>query len=240
MKIYYDLHIHSVLSPCADDLMTPNHIVLMAKLKGLDVIALTDHNSTRNCRVVSELAKEAGLLFIPGIEVETIEGVHLLSYFETIDLAETFGAWIESHLALIKNDTQLFGHQWVMDEKDEVIEEFEWLLIQSTDLTCEEVVLKTHQLGGFVIAAHLNKLSHNILTHLGFIPDRLNLDGIELNSFIYEAKNGNQDILASEELTLFNSDAHSLGYINEPIYFLEIKKDIHAIFQYLRKGSDVK
>ncbi|MBQ8994052.1 MAG: PHP domain-containing protein [Turicibacter sp.] len=240
MKIYYDLHIHSVLSPCADDLMTPNHIVLMAKLKGLDVIALTDHNSTRNCRVVSELAKEAGLLFIPGIEVETIEGVHLLSYFETIDLAESFGAWIESHLALIKNDTQLFGHQWVIDEKDEVIEEFEWLLIQSTDLTCEEVVLETHQLGGFVIAAHLNKSSHNILTHLGFIPDRLNLDGIELNSFIYEAKNGNQDILASEELTLFNSDAHSLGYINEPIYFLEIKKDIHAIFQYLRKGSDVK
>ena len=60
MKIYYDLHIHSVLSPCADDLMTPNHIVLMAKLKGLDVIALTDHNSTRNCRVVSELAKGQG------------------------------------------------------------------------------------------------------------------------------------------------------------------------------------
>lgn len=240
MKIYYDLHIHSVLSPCADDLMTPNHIVLMAKLKGLDVIALTDHNSTRNCRVVSELAKEAGLLFIPGIEVETIEGVHLLSYFETIDLAELFGSWIETHLPLIKNDPQLFGHQWVMDEKDEIIEDFERLLIQSTHLTCKEVVLKTHQLGGIVIAAHLNKPSHSILTQLGFIPEGLNLDGIELNSFIYEAKSQNSGILCYEEIILFNSDAHSLGYINEPIYFLEIKKDIQDIFQYLRRGLSAK
>lgn len=237
MKIYYDLHIHSVLSPCADDLMTPNHIVLMAKLKGLDVIALTDHNSTRNCRITLKLAKEAGILFIPGIEVETIEGVHLLSYFETIDLAELFGSWIETHLPLIKNDPQLFGYQWVMDEDDKIIEEFERLLIQSTDLTCKEVVLKTHQLGGVVIAAHLNKPSHSILTQLGFIPVGLNLDGIELNSFIYEAKSQSSGILYYEEMTLFNSDAHSLGYINEPIYFFEIKKDIQDIFQYLRKGS---
>lgn len=240
MKTYYDLHIHSVLSPCADDLMTPNHIVLMSKLKGLDVIALTDHNSTRNCRIVSELAKEVGLIFIPGIEVETVEGVHLLCYFETIDLAESFGCFIESHLALIKNDVRLFGHQWIMDEKDNIIEEFEWLLIQSTNLTCEEVVLKAHQLDGVVIAAHLNKPSHNILIQLGFIPKGLNLDGIELNSFIYEDNNHNQNIFSSKEMTLFNSDAHSLGCINEANYYLEIKKDICDIFQYLRKGSGVK
>lgn len=239
MKVYYDLHIHSVLSPCADDLMTPNHIVLMAKIKGLDLISVTDHNSTRNCRVVGELCEEAGLLFIPGIEVETREGVHLLSYFESIDKAEYFGQWMESHLNPTKNNQNLFGNQWVMTSQDEVLEEYPWLLIQSTNLTCEEVVSYVHELGGVVIAAHINKPSNNIILNLGFIPKSLKLDGVELNSYMEEQGNNKISHNVSSNLCLINSDAHSLGFINEPIYYLEVEgqKSMLVVFNYLRGGE---
>ncbi len=239
MKVYYDLHIHSVLSPCADDLMTPNHIVLMAKIKGLDVISVTDHNSTRNCRVIGELCEQVGLLFIPGIEVETIEGVHLLSYFESIDKAERFGKWVESHLNTVKNNQNLFGNQWVMTSRDEILEKYPWLLIQSTNLTCEDVVSHVHDLDGVVVAAHINKSSNNIIVNLGFIPKSIKLDGVELNSYIYEQGNDKISQSVLNYPCLINSDAHSLGFINEPIYYLEVEgqKSIFVVFNYLKGGE---
>lgn len=104
--------------------MTSNHIVLMRNLKQLDIIALTHHNSTRNWRVVSKVDEEVGVLFIPGIEIETIEGVDLLSYFKSLEIAEYFGILIESHLNLIQNNEELFGHQWWINHHNEVIESF--------------------------------------------------------------------------------------------------------------------
>lgn len=124
MSVYYDLHIYFILSPCADDLMTSNHIVLMRNLKQLDIIALTDHNSMKNWRVVSKVDEEVGVLFIPGIAVEIIEGVYLLSYFKSLEIAEYFGILIESHLNLIQNNEELFRHQWGINHQNEVIESF--------------------------------------------------------------------------------------------------------------------
>ena len=104
--------------------MVPNDIVLMWSLKQLDLIALTHHNSTRNWRVVSKVDEEVGVLFIPGIEIETIEGVDLLSYFKSLEIADYFGILIESHLNLIQNNEELFRHQWGINHQNEVIESF--------------------------------------------------------------------------------------------------------------------
>lgn len=104
--------------------MVPNDIVLMWSLKQLDIIALTDHNSMKNWRVVSKVDEEVGVLFILGIEIETIEGVDLLSYFKSLEIAEYFGILIESHLNLIQNNEELFRHQWGINHQNEVIESF--------------------------------------------------------------------------------------------------------------------
>ena len=87
MKFYYDLHIHSCLSPCADMDMTPNNIVNMAKLLGLDVIALTDHNTSLNCEAITKVAEKKGLCVLPGMELTTSEEIHAVCLFDTLDKA---------------------------------------------------------------------------------------------------------------------------------------------------------
>ena len=89
-KYFYDLHIHSVLSPCGDDDMTPCNIVGMSKLLGLDVIAITDHNSTGNAEAVMKCGQAMGLTVVPGMELETREEVHVLMLFEDLSKANEF------------------------------------------------------------------------------------------------------------------------------------------------------
>ena len=85
MKCYYDFHIHTALSPCGDDDMTPNNIVNMAVLKGLDAIAITDHNTAKNVPACVECAKDKPLVVIPGMEIETAEEIHMLALFDNTD-----------------------------------------------------------------------------------------------------------------------------------------------------------
>ena len=119
MKYYYDLHIHSALSPCGDEDMTPNNIVNMSLLNGLDIIALSDHNTCKNVRAVSEVARRAGILFIPAMELETAEEIHVLCLFPSVDAAELFEREIVSPaLPDIANNESIFGRQQILDEND--------------------------------------------------------------------------------------------------------------------------
>ena len=235
MKVYYDLHIHSALSPCADESMTPNNIVLMAKIKGLNLISVTDHNSAKNIEAVAKICEREGILFIPGIEVETVEGVHLLCYCETIETMNQIGEMVEKHLGPIKNRSEFFGTQLVMNEEDEILQSIETLLIQSTTLTMGEIVQFVHQVGGIVIAAHINKSEHNILTNLGFIPKGLELDGVELNTFILKQQGKMNQF--ENYLVLINSDAHQLGDISEPENFIILKRQSLPDFISYIKGE---
>lgn len=233
--VFYDLHIHSVLSPCADDGMTPNNIVLMAKIKGLDMISVTDHNSACNVRVITKLCEQHGILLIPGIEIETVEGVHLLAYVKQVDQIEELANQIELMWGNIQNRPEFFGNQWVMNEEDEVVAEVEPLLVQSTKLTCYEVVQLIHHYQGIVIAAHINKKAHSILTHLGFIPENLLIDGVELNaSVLNQSAFKNQ---GADYLILVNSDAHTLGDMSERENKMELmEKSWEGFFNYLMEG----
>lgn len=235
MKVYYDLHIHSVLSPCGDELMTPNNIINMAKLKNLDVIAVSDHNSNGNLKTLSTLAEKNELLFIPAVEVETIEGIHVLCLFEDLDKCNIFNKYLKSKLPITKNNPKYFGHQILMNERDEEIGEEERLLALSTSISIDVLTNFVHNLSGLVFPAHIDKQNQSILSVLGFIPDNLNIDGIEVSNKCDYKKLIKENPGVKKYKYIINSDAHYLGDISERINYVDIDlKTIKEFFKYFR------
>ena len=152
-KLFADLHIHSCLSPCGDDDMTPCNIGGMAKIKGLDIIAVTDHNTARNLPAVQEVCDAYGLLLLPGMEITTREEVHMLGYFPTVAAALDFGALVKAHLPKKKNKPAFFGNQRVMNSDDEQIDEEDALLIGATDFSLSEAARRVAEYGGVPVPA---------------------------------------------------------------------------------------
>jgi len=183
MNIYRaDLHIHTVLSPCGDLEMSPAKIIEKAREKGLDIIGITDHNTTRHCKLISKLAKPAGIFVLMGAEITTREEVHCLSFFENDDQLSEFQLYLEEHLPPIPNNTEKFGYQVVVDEDEQIIDEIGYLLISALDQSIDQVEKKVHALGGIFIPAHIDRPSYSITSQLGFIPDQLPIDGIEISA----------------------------------------------------------
>lgn len=228
MKFYYDLHIHSDLSPCGHKDMTPNNIVNMAYLKGLNIISVTDHNSIKNVKAVKEVASKVGLEVIPGIEVTSKEEVHVLCYFRNFCDAEVFGDIIYESLPNIKNNKDIFGEQNVYNSKDEIIGQIEKLLISATKYSIEEIYKLTIKHNGIMVPAHINKKSNSILGILGFIPFDLKINFIE----VYDKVGINEKIINKYKV-LRNSDAHHLVDISEPVNSIELNS-ILEIYGYLK------
>ncbi|MDO4744264.1 MAG: PHP domain-containing protein [Clostridia bacterium] len=231
MKVYYDLHVHSCLSPCGDEDMTPNNIVNMACLLGLDMIALTDHNSAGNVRAVQKAA-EGKIRFVPGIEVTTAEEVHTLCYFSDVESAEDMGEFLKRHMQGIKNRPDIFGRQLIMNADDEIMGEEENLLISAVNLDVYEVQKAAKERGGIFVPAHIDRSSYSVLANLGFLPPDLPVDGIEITEAglcEHKQKYENYAILTS-------SDAHYLGDISEPkAFFEEDDKIAKKIIEFLCK-----
>ncbi|MGI6538620.1 MAG: PHP domain-containing protein [Caldicoprobacterales bacterium] len=207
MKIAIDLHIHSALSPCSDDDMTPNNIVNMAVLNGLDAIAITDHNSCDNVESVMKAA-EGRIIVIPGMELQTIEEVHMLSYFTDLYSLLAFSKDLEQYYDGSPNRPEFFGHQLIMDEKDEIIGEKKQSLITSLSLTFDKAVELIKEYKGLPVPAHINKPSYSVLSQLGFLPPDLGLLLIEYS------RNHPMDFQKYPECNFFfSSDAHFLGHI---------------------------
>lgn len=218
MKCYYDLHIHSCLSPCGDMDMTPHSIAGMSYINGLDIIAVADHNTARNIRAVKKAAEEYGVFVVPAIEAESAENVHLLCLFPTVEAAEQMGEMLENHLPPIKNRPDIFGEQWIMNEKDEKQGEVDVLLINATDLTMEEIKNEVDSLDGICIAAHIDREKNGIVAILGCVPEEMNFSALELSSKAgaYEKEDKYNYITSS--------DAHILTDISEKINFLELSE----------------
>ncbi|MEI6060427.1 MAG: PHP domain-containing protein [Bacteroidota bacterium] len=181
-KYRADLHIHTVLSPCGDLEMSPVKIVKRAREKGLDIIGITDHNTTRHCQLISKLAEPAGIFVLMGAEVTTREEVHCLTFFENDDLLAEFQVYLEKHLPHTMNNIEKFGYQLVVDEEEQIIDEIEFLLLSALDQSIEQVEKKVHSLGGIFIPAHIDRPSYSIISQLGFIPADLMIDGIEISA----------------------------------------------------------
>ena len=208
MKLFYDLHIHSALSPCADDDMTPNNIVNMAMIKGLDVIAVCDHNCTANIPAVWSVAEQAGILFIPGIEITTAEEAHLLAYFHSAEQAVAFGNIIYDSLPDIENSTEYFGNQLILNAEDEILGQKKKMLLSATPFSLNECCTLIQEYDGVPVPAHINKEADSIMANLGFMPQEIDFVTIEM------WRNG-MEFDASGYRTLFNSDAHTLEQIAE-------------------------
>ena len=147
MNFFADLHIHSCLSPCGDNDMTPGNILGMAVVKGLDMVAVTDHNAARNLPAAQKIADAYGLLLIPGMEITTREEVHMLGYFPSVETAVEFGDMLREHLPKKKNKPSFFGQQLILDEDDQVIGEEDALLIGATDFPLEAAAEKVREYG---------------------------------------------------------------------------------------------
>lgn len=236
MKIYYDLHIHTALSPCADDDMTPNNIVNMAHIKGLNLIAITDHNSVKNCRACILAASELPLLVIPGMELQTKEDVHVLCYFRNIDDAEKFENQVDDYRIKLPNKPDRFGNQIIFNKLDEVVGEYPFALIASLDLSLNQVVDLVELLGGVTVPAHLDRPSNSLLSNLGFMPTDLKVRSIEISKRIEKNIFLNRNRRLEKYLLLQNSDAHNLVSISEQEEFWELKEmpDIDTVLNKLR------
>lgn len=227
MKLFYDFHIHTCLSPCGDMDMTPNNIVNMARLKGLDAIAITDHNTCGNAGACMACAAGTGLLVIPGLEVETAEEVHMVCLFPTLQAAQEMERQVRAALPAIPNRVEIFGQQCYMDADDHIIGDEDNLLVTATQLSVGEVVQAVRQLGGAVYPAHVDKDSYSILSNLGAIPPELGFCCVEVHNL------QKRDAIAAQIApyrVLHSSDAHYLWDIAEPEQTISVaEKSISAV-----------
>ena len=226
--MFADLHMHSCLSPCADDDMTPANICGMAYIKGLQAIAVTDHNTARNLPYVKEAADHYGLIFLPGMEITTKEEVHLLGYFKDVETAVEVGEIFSSHLPPMKNKPDFFGNQLVMNTDDEVVDVEDRLLIGATDLDLEECTRIIREHGGAAVPAHINR-GHGLLTNLGLFPAEPEFPVVEVRNELDV-----NDKLIGNRRRLQSSDAHHLGDILEAVYDLPAERfSLGGLFDYV-------
>ena len=180
-KFRVEFHVHTVLSPCAEIEMIPPLIVSTAIDLGIDVIAITDHNSISNVEAVQKAAKNTNLSILPGMELQTREEVHLLCIFERLDQLANWNSIIEQRYPNIKNKPEYFGEQFIVDESGDFLRREEKLLITSVDISFDEAVNGVKNNGGLAIPAHINRQAYGLLANLGFIPQNTPVDALELS-----------------------------------------------------------
>ncbi len=212
----YDLHIHSCLSPCGDNDMTVNNIVNMAALKELDVIALTDHNSSKNCPAFMKVAEEAGIKAIPGMEINTAEEIHAVCLFPTLDAAMDFDAYVFSMLPPVKNKPEIFGDQILVNEKDEPVGTIDTLIITASGISLSELPDLMKQYGGIFFPAHVDRSANSLLAIMGGVPDDVEFPFYELYHVGLYDEIMDKHPLLKYKPWLHNSDAHYLWDIAEP------------------------
>ncbi len=221
MKCYYDLHLHSCLSPCGDMDMTPNNLVNMAKLLGLDVIALTDHNTSRNCAAAMAVGRKIGLLVIPGMELTTSEDIHAVCLFPTLEKALAWDAYVDAHRIKVRNRAEIYGRQVIMDENDEEIGEIASLLLPATEISIMNAYEKVKAFGGICYPAHIDRDSLSILSVLGEIDASCGFKTAELaDRSKLEALRAQHPILNTLHIVT-GSDAHYLENMREAENWLE-------------------
>jgi hypothetical protein len=178
-----DLHIHTCLSPCGELEMSPTGIAEQAKIKEIDILGICDHNSSENVPALIKAAQKHEIVVLPGMEVTSQEEVHILALFDELESALKLQEIIYAHLDG-ENDEDTFGMQVVVNEEDEVLGFNNKLLIGASTLPVEEVVNTIHSLDGLAIASHIDREGFSLIGQLGFIPEGLALDALEISPAI--------------------------------------------------------
>lgn len=239
-KYYYDLHIHSCLSPCGDDDSTPNNIAGIGVLNGLNIMALTDHNTTLNCPAFFEACKKNGIIPIAGMELTTAEDIHLVCLFEELKDAMDFNEVINKKRIPIKNRVDIFGEQLILNGNDEVIGHEDNLLSNATEVTIDEAPELVKAFGGVCYPAHIDRDANGILAVLGFFPPSPKFDCIEIRN-----PENSESLIEKHNLqgkrVIISSDAHYLWDIKEQKEYFLLEDEPYSsalvrkkLFEYLK------
>ena len=227
-KYYYDLHIHSCLSPCGDNDMTVNNIAGMAAIKGLNLIALTDHNTSANCPAFFDACKANGIVPVAGMEITTSEDIHLVSLFPTLDAAMAFEKIFIPYRMKLANKPEKYGDQLILDKEDNVIGHDEWFLPAATELSLEDAVSLVRTNGGFCYPAHIDREANGIISILGTLPDDPFFGCVEFSPNADKEEYKRLYPSLRDKNILTSSDAHYLWDISEAENFVMIDDEPYS------------
>ncbi len=242
-KYYYDLHIHSCLSPCGDDDNTPNNIAGMAAISGINIVALTDHNTTRNCPAFFEAARRYGIIPVAGMELTTSEDIHVICLFEQLNDAMRFSDEIDRRRIRIRNRPEIFGEQQILDGEDNVIGKEEFLLSNATTLSVEDVPELVESYCGICYPAHIDREANGIIAVLGALPPTPEFDCVEFHNAGRVAEYTERYGLSGKTI-IISSDAHYLTDMRDKENYFELDDEPYSservrseMFKLLRRRS---
>lgn len=176
-----DLHVHTLLSPCAEIEMTPHHIVMKAAETGVNLLAVTDHNASANIAAAIEAGKRYGVKVLPGMEVQCKEEAHIIVLFDELEQMECWQQIVDSKMLPLRNDHNRFGAQFIVDADDNFVAEEHRMLLASLQLEADEIIDYCNNLGGICIAAHIDRPSYSLLGQLGFLTEAMALTAVEIS-----------------------------------------------------------
>lgn len=213
--------------------MSPVNIVSLAKKRGLDIIGITDHNSTKQCKLVWELGQKLGLVVIPGCEMTSREEVHCLGLFENFDALNKFQKYIDQHLTFIPHNSALFGYQVVVDKDENILEELDHYLGASLDVSIEEIEQKVHELSGIFIPAHIDRPRNSLFSQLGFFPPELKVEALQISKLADELTVRSKYKIGAEITLVKFSDSHFPDDLGKAYSIFEMEE---PSFNELRKA----
>ena len=227
-RYFYDLHLHSCLSPCSDDDMTPENIAGMAALKGLGILALTDHNSCKNCPAFFSACKRNGIIPIAGMELTTSEEIHLVLLFEELEGAMEFDREIQQKRNLIKLRPDIFGRQLIYNSQDVQCGEEEFLLPNATNISLDMAAELAKEYGALCYPAHIDRQANGIVSILGVFPKTPNFKCVE-----YREKSSRKPLeerfeILRQKNVVVSSDAHYLWDLNEAENFFDLEDEPYS------------
>lgn len=226
-RYYYDLHVHSCLSPCADDDNTPNNLAGMATLNGLQIMALTDHNSCKNCPAFFEAAKRYGIIPIAGMELTTAEDIHIVCLFEELEAALTFDNALDPYRTPFKNRVDIFGEQLITDGEDNIIGTEGNFLPVATAVALDDAVKMVNGHSGICYPAHIDREANGIIATLGTLPDTPPFSCVEFHDASKREEYTKRFSLEDKRIVI-SSDAHYLTDLREENDWFEIDDEPYS------------
>ena len=227
-EYFCDLHVHSCLSPCGDDDMTPANIAGMASINGLNIVALTDHNSSKNCPAFFKAAKQYGIIPVPGMELTTAEDIHVVCLFRTLEDALAFDEYVSEHRPKIPNKPDIFGHQQIRDENDAIIGEEPNLLLNAADISLEGAYAEVLKRGGVAYPAHIDRPANGIVETLGTFPPDPPFTAYELNDAASDEEYREKHPVIRNLIRTVSSDAHYLWNISEANFSIPLDDEPYS------------
>ena len=227
-RYYYDLHVHSCLSPCGENDMTPNTVAGLLTLAGMQIAALTDHNTCKNCPALFEAAKRYGLVPVAGMELTTAEEIHVVCLLPSLEAAAAFDDYVFSRRMKVPNNVKIFGDQLICDGEDNVIGTDGFFLPAATEIMIDDVPKLIASYGGVAYPAHVDRESGGCIAVLGTFPDLPGFDNAEFNDQANRPAYEEKYPILQRKRILCSSDAHNMWSIRDKAAFLELEDEPYS------------